>query len=617
MENFKSKEIKIYDVIIEVEVDYTQSDEYREKVKKLTYEYQNCFLEDKKRENFNKLLEYSNAMNKKEKVELTLYTEAYDHNVTLNGKITNKETAEITREFMRSDLMEQVTVTKEEVILKVDGVGVFKGENKSNIKEGTYNLKVTDSKIEEKDSKVTGIAIIGDTRREIVESLIRNIDENEKLFSDDLYKSLLQRPENPINDSYYKGVNRLRLCYTMAKKGYKDSRWVSFKQAQDNKWKIKKGEKGTLCEKWEFTKKVREKDKNGKIVEYEEKLPKPYSSYFMLFNAEQIEGIPPQEEKEKKSLDEVINQLKANSICNITKVNRQEAEYNDKFDNLFMPDDIFFLNKESYAETLIHEMCHATGSLNRSGRHQSINNLLQEELIVEIATVFLKSDLGVDFKGDHINHFSYYDGFKKILETDHHDFFRMCAEAEKVADMVYKSYEGINEKKKEIEAIKPPFENFNVVFFSSEYNFNLEPKTKLTGIEAYEFLEKILDLDNKSKDKYKTTISVGYGEESHKFNLTLGNCEFSMSNTVSEALEYRLNFYREKMQEYIDKTGKTEFLDKFNRQLKIDGNIVKNIKVEEKEYVFYKRKINKIKLENKPKAEKKPLRRRNSRSRSR
>lgn len=67
----------------------------------------------------------------------------------------------------------------------------------------------------------------------------------------------------------------------MAKKGYKDSRWVSFKQAQDNKWKIKKGEKGTLCEKWEFTKKVKEKDKNGKIVEYEEKLPKPYSSYFM------------------------------------------------------------------------------------------------------------------------------------------------------------------------------------------------------------------------------------------------------------------------------------------------------------------------------------------------
>ena len=136
-------------------------------------------------------------------------------------------------------------------------------------------------------------------------------------------------------------------------------------------------------------------------------------------------------------------------------------------------------------------------------------------------------------------------------------------------------------------------------------------------MEAYEFLEKILDLDNKSKDKYKTTISVGYGEDLHKFNLTLGNCEFSMSNTVSEALEYRLNFYRDKMQEYINKTGKTEFLDRFNKQLKIDGNIIKNIKAEEKEYVFYKRKINKIKLENKPKVEKKPLRRRNSRSRSR
>ncbi len=90
MENFKSKDIKVYDVIIEVEVDYTQSDEYRDKVKKLTYEYQNSFLEDKKRENFNKLLEYSNEMSKKEKVELTLYTEAYDHNVTLRSRLYSK-----------------------------------------------------------------------------------------------------------------------------------------------------------------------------------------------------------------------------------------------------------------------------------------------------------------------------------------------------------------------------------------------------------------------------------------------------------------------------------------------------------------------------------------------
>lgn len=620
MENFKSKDIKVYDVIIEVEIDYTQSDEYRDKIKKLTYEYQNSFLEDQKRENFNNLLEYRDTMNKKEKVELTLYTEAYDHNVTLNGKITNKETAEITREFMRNDLMEQVTVTKEEVILKVDGVGVFKGENKSNIKEGIYNLKITDSKIEEKDSKVTGIAIIGDTRREIVEGLIRNIDENEKLFSDKLYKSLLNRPENPVSESYYKGVNRFKLCYDAAKKGYKDSRWVTFKQAQENKWKIKKGEKGTICEKWEFTKKVKEKDKNGKIVEYEEKLDKPFSSYFTLFNAEQIEGIPPQDEKEKKSLDEAIEQLKANSICPIIKSNKENfCQYNNKYDNILISDDIFFLNKEEYAETLIHEMCHATGSEKRSGRHKT-TTILQEEIAVEIAVAFLKSDLGLDFRGNHINHTDYCSGeygFKKLLETDYHDFFRLCSEAQKISDMVYKSYEGVNEKKNEIEVIKPPLENFTVLFTHSEYDFNIEPKTKLTGIEAYEFMQKIIELDNKTIDKYKTNISVGYGDELHKFNLILGNCEFSMAEKVSDALEYRLNFYKTKMEEYINKTGDTNILSKFNNQLKIDGRILENIKLDEKEYVLYKRKINKIKLENKPKIEKKPLRRRNSRSRSR
>ena len=172
-------------------------------------------------------------------------------------------------------------------------------------------------------------------------------------------------------------------------------------------------------------------------------------------------------------------------------------------------------------------------------------------------------------------------------------------------------------KKNEIEVIKPPLENFTVLFTHSEYDFNIEPKTKLTGIEAYEFMQKIIELDNKTIDKYKTNISVGYGDELHKFNLILGNCEFSMAEKVSDALEYRLNFYKTKMEEYINKTGDTNILSKFNNQLKIDGRILENIKLDEKEYVLYKRKINKIKLENKPKIEKKPLRRRNSRSRSR
>lgn len=617
MENFKSKKIKVYDLFIEVEIDRTQSNEYAEKIKKLTYEYKNCFLEEQKEKLFDKLLAYSALMNKKEIVELNLYTEAYDQTVFFNGKVTNLNVAKDIENFMKLDPLEKITITKEDILLKIDGLGVFKAKNNLKIEEGTYNLKVINSRIEEKESNLTGLAIIGDSRRRIVEHLLDSIKDEGKLFYTELYKSLLRRPENPINDFYYKGVNRLRLCYVAAQKGYKDSRWITFKQARENKLKIKKGEKGTICEKWEFNKKIKEKDKNGKIIEYEEKLSKPYSSYFTLFNAEQIEGMPPQKEKDKKSLDEILEQLKANSICPLVQTNREKIEYNDKFDTLFIPENTF-LNKESYAETLIHEMCHATGSENKLKRHKTLNSIGEEELITEIATIFVKSNLGLDFEADHMEgHNTFINHFEKILETNYHNFFRMCTEADKAAEMIYESYKGINEKKKEIEKNNNLFENLTVILDSSDYNFNLESKTKLTGIEAYKFLKKVISLDNRCKEKYKTTIFVGYKDKLHKFNLILGNCEFNMSNTVSEALEYRLNLYKEKMQNYINKTGKTEFLVKFNNQLKIDGNLKENIKVDEKEYLSYQRNITQQKVENKKKEEKRSLRLRNSRSRSR
>ena len=138
----------------------------------------------------------------------------------------------------------------------------------------------------------TAYDIVMDERKKLVEKIIENMENGDIIFKKGWDVSLL-RPQNPVSEVMYLGGNRLKLMNEAIENNYKDPRWVTFAQAKANGWNVKKGEKGTRCEKWIFTKTVKEKDENGNITEKEEKLDKPFPTYFTVFNAEQIEGIPP------------------------------------------------------------------------------------------------------------------------------------------------------------------------------------------------------------------------------------------------------------------------------------------------------------------------------------
>lgn len=137
--------------------------------------------------------------------------------------------------------------------------------------------------------------IIFEDREKIVEKLIKKMEEG-YVFTDDKWNSYWVRPQNPISKVYYKGINRMRLGFVAAEKDYKDPRWLTYKQAQEAGWSVKSGEHGTICEKWIFNKKEKVIDPVTKQErEIEVKLDKPIIKYFKVFNAEQIENIPPLE----------------------------------------------------------------------------------------------------------------------------------------------------------------------------------------------------------------------------------------------------------------------------------------------------------------------------------
>ena len=108
------------------------------------------------------------------------------------------------------------------------------------------------------------------------------------------------RPENAVTGKQYRGVNSFWLACTQDRKGYQDPRWCTFKQAQKEGWKVKKGEKGTRIEFWSlYDTETKQKISDGKAAELREQLGddfydrvKPVSSVYTVFNAGQIEGIP-------------------------------------------------------------------------------------------------------------------------------------------------------------------------------------------------------------------------------------------------------------------------------------------------------------------------------------
>ena len=49
-----------------------------------------------------------------------------------------------------------------------------------------------------------------------------------------------KRPYNPITKAIYKGGNRFRLMLAAHLEQYTDNRWVTFAQAQEKGWTVKK-----------------------------------------------------------------------------------------------------------------------------------------------------------------------------------------------------------------------------------------------------------------------------------------------------------------------------------------------------------------------------------------
>ena len=265
-------------------------------------------------------------------------------------------------------------------------------------------------------------------------------------------------PHNPASGTVYRGMNRVHLGLSE----FDDPRWMTFKQANDNGYKILPESTATTVVFYQFSQERDKLNNDGKPVldadgnaEKEQvELDKPILRFAHVFNAEQIDGIPPMSLTDKayewEPMEKAENILSA-SGASIKHDQSSRAFYRRMEDAIHLPPKENFDAPDKYYSTALHELGHWTGDesrLNREFGPFGSEKYAREELRAEIASWMLGQEIGIGH--DPGQHAAYVQSWVKVLKEDPYEIVRACRDAEKM-----KEYMLDLERKKELQQEAP------------------------------------------------------------------------------------------------------------------------------------------------------------------
>lgn len=255
-------------------------------------------------------------------------------------------------------------------------------------------------------------------------------------------------PRNPITGTYYRGANLINLYIEGHLNGYNDPRWMTFNQASQAGYKIKKGSKSSSIVFATYTKQENKLDENGKPVLDENGKPvkqtvlleRPIIKYANVFHASQIEGIPEFDREGVKyewNPQEKAEAILANSGAVIKHDQTERNFYRIAEDVIHMTPKTSFDAPDKYYATALHELGHWTRHPTRLDRDSGpfgSEAYAKEELRAEISSWMIGQDIGVGH--DPGQHAAYVKSWIKALRDDPMEIVRACRDAEKIRDYV-------------------------------------------------------------------------------------------------------------------------------------------------------------------------------------
>ena len=276
-------------------------------------------------------------------------------------------------------------------------------------------------------------------RDEIAEEIIARIEAGTAPWQKPWQAGAIgSAPFNPVSGKNYHGINDMWLTL----QGRSDPRWMTYKQAGELEAQVRKGEKSTTIEYWQWTDRRPMTDAEGKPVldgdgktQYQTvRLDRPKVFYAKVFNAEQIDGLAPFVPPPAPELPRRIEQAEAMIASAGVPVHHDQGDrayYSPARDEIHLPPMASFHNSQSYYETALHELGHATGHasrLNRSFGPFGSEGYAREELRAEISSYMVARDLGISF--DPSNHAAYAASWLKALKEDRNEIFHAAKDAE-------------------------------------------------------------------------------------------------------------------------------------------------------------------------------------------
>lgn len=250
-------------------------------------------------------------------------------------------------------------------------------------------------------------------------------------------------PLNPVSAKRYRGINALHLM----SEGRGDPRWLTYRQAQAMDAQVRAGEKGTTIQYWKFAEE-RPLERDGKPVldgrgepvKQTVKLERPRVFFATVFNAEQIDGLPPFTARKEHAWDPIerAERILRASGAVIRHDERDAAYYQPRADIIHQPGKGQFPDAASYYAVSLHELGHWTGHSTRLGRDLAhpfgSEGYAREELRAEITSMMLGNEIGIGH--DPQRHAAYVGNWIKALRDDPLEIFRAAADAEKMCEYV-------------------------------------------------------------------------------------------------------------------------------------------------------------------------------------
>ena len=284
---------------------------------------------------------------------------------------------------------------------------------------------------------------VRDFYEEVAEKFIEKLKEGTAPWQREWDAGAGMMPLNPTTGNRYRGINVLIL---MAQ-DRDDSRWMTYRQAQKIGAQVKKGEKGTPIIYWKTHEEQTLKDEQGKIrIGKDDKplkilveLERPRAFLSRVFNAEQIDGLPPviKPDRQWNPVERAEALLKQSGAV-IRHRAQSRAFYSLRDDTITLPEQGQFYDAKGYYATALHELGHWTGHesrLNRDMQHpRGSEGYAREELRAEIASMMLGQEIGLGHGIE--NHTAYVGSWIRALKEDPREIFSAASDAEKIMNYV-------------------------------------------------------------------------------------------------------------------------------------------------------------------------------------